>query len=199
MDQHEKNRSLVCVLCLSKASSLRPITEGTRDFIRIFLQDFQSRENLYPLVICGTCRVACGAYAKECTRVPKIHNFNLQNSITTRSQGMCKCEICVAAGTREGRSNLPGFKSKNLKRGRPKSSTDTEGISGRKAMVICETCYSKYGRGNRHRCNQFTRASNLKSMMKHGESSSNSADAAVADYMRTKSESPGKTIFLVFT
>lgn len=44
--------------------------------------------------------------------------------------------MCVAAGTRESRSNLPGFKPKNLKRGRPKSSIDTEGISGRKEWLF---------------------------------------------------------------
>lgn len=201
MDLHEKNRNLVCVFCLSKASSLRSITESIRVVIQKFLLDFESKQNFYPSVICGTCRVACGEYSKGGKRIPMIHNYNLQNSIVTRSQGMCKCEICVAAGTREGRSNLPGFQAKKLKRGRPRSSPDTEDVGGSKAVAICETCYSKYGRGKRHRCTQFTRTSNLKNMLKKGESSSGSSstDAAVADYMRSKPETPGKFFFSNFT
>lgn len=197
MDLHEKNRNLVCILCLSKTSSLRPISDTASAVIRQLLQDFDSKRNLYPSVICGTCRVACGEFSKGGSRVPKIHNYKPENSTITRSQGICKCEICVAASTREGRSNLPGFVSKNLKRGRPRSSPDTESIGGCK--TFCETCYSEYGRGKRHRCTSFARASNLKTMLKAGagESSSSSSDAAVADYLRSKPVTPGKMILVL--
>jgi hypothetical protein len=198
MDRHEKNRKLVCVLCLSRTTPLRPISESTKTVVRKFLQGFEAGENLYPSVICTTCRVACGEYSKGGTRVPRIHNYKPENSIITRSQGICKCEICVAASTYDCRTNLPGFESKKPKLGRPRSTPGTEDIGRCQAVVICNTCYSEYGRGKRHRCTQSTRASNLKKILKKEDPSSSSADAAVADYMRSKPETPGTIIYRLY-
>lgn len=185
MDNHNKNRKKVCILCLSKRKDLRPISDAVKSVIREkILRDVDARNWYYPVSICTSCRLFCTSRRKTAV---SLYSYKYDYKNITRSNDKCDCEICKATETVVGK-NFPNVVPRKVA-GRPKK----EDTNAAKVVRLCNLCLTEIKPGKKHACNATNRAENITKILKN-DASSKAAEAAVSKFLSEKAEASGKEL-----
>ena len=160
MDDHNKLRKRLCLVCCDKAD--RTIPESLVPVIREFLVLGYQRE--YPRLpegLCGTCRVAINSMKNRDFDVtlPEWFDYKtMANYHFPRDGSRCECVLCTKASS----AHLFGQPSSKSKRpGRPKS---TEKRTSR-IIHLCGTCLAPTEDGLSHRCTKGQSGAKLAAKM----------------------------------
>ena len=97
MTEHDKQRSKVCVICLQKSKSDRPLSARDIELIRRFAREnYNILDSDYPSGLCGGCRLTLFKKEKDPTKVLNVVIFTPDRGTQLRSS-VCECKICEVA------------------------------------------------------------------------------------------------------
>ena len=75
MNRHEECRKMVCALCMGKTKKLRKISlQISNDIEELFIPNFSLTNSMFPISICGTCRLQI---LKKKNLLPQCHTIFL--------------------------------------------------------------------------------------------------------------------------
>ena len=167
MEQHEKSRSCLCLICGSSAN--RVLTPRLESVVANFLISDYSVENLrLPKAACTSCVVVLNDFAKNdfSRSLPDFVDYSGMVSFRPpRGTKECQCMLCIKAPFRGkfGKKRFSGKfgqrKTTKRKHGRP-SNDENANV---KFSKLCPKCLSPIGRGLNHNCSKSTLVSNVSS------------------------------------
>ena len=154
-----ENRKMVCLLCMTKAKTMREITEETiREHV---IPGYDGIDERLPTVVCATCFTVLHEYNRGSfkRKIPLFDHHNLSNlRPMTRNQDTCACTVCEI-----GRSSISSFFINKRKRpsvGRPSAQKDSASEK-RRPTKICSWCLGTVAKGVFHLCSDAARHENL--------------------------------------
>ena len=95
--EHDRCRSLVCVVCYSKA--LRKLNDSEVELVEKYIIDgYSVIDQNFPCGICTTCSIALYQKSKDpdC-RLKTVDEYDPERKTNLRSVSECDCKICKIA------------------------------------------------------------------------------------------------------
>ena len=207
---HKHYRLAVCVICVKKGNSPRPITETgqlLKQIQRHWIENYDPKNPKLPLSVCGRCRMILSAIdkgGKTTEDLPDPVDFSewkYPGLGSTRSsigldqldeQVNCQCDLCrigrVGPNTDPIQYNTISRKPYNL--GRPKQSSSSR-LPPRVPITICFRCLQLLKKGESHpsNCGIQERRDNVQSLL---ESDPRGYEIAASKLIKSKAESAPK-------
>ena len=206
---HKHYRLAVCVICVKKGNSPRPITETgqlLKQIQRHWIENYDPKNPKLPLSVCGRCRMILSAIdkgGKTTEDLPDPVDFSewkYPGLGSTRSsigldqldeQVNCQCDLCRIG--RVGPNTDPiayGLSRKPYNLGRPKQSGSSR-LPPRVPITICFRCLQLLKKGESHpsNCGIQERRDNVQSLL---ESDPRGYEIAASKLIKSKAESAPK-------
>ena len=136
MNQHEKSRSKLCLICWGYGK--KPITQNIADTIRSYLiEGYVTSDVRFPSSLCTTCFTRLSEYQRGLFNRPLAPWYDCSGMARFRLQRhaiSCECPICEKA---EGVTKF-GAKTSKRRVGRPKSSNNSS--TKPSILMLCNMC-----------------------------------------------------------
>ena len=149
----------VCLLCLGKTKTMRPVTDNQRELINAYLVSGLSKnDDRLPRALCTTCRLRVSELPVGGTGQANVFDHSILNDLRpiTRGSSICECLVCKV-----GRSNINTSLNRRPAVGRPSIDAKDKPM----AIKLCSSCLSEVGPGKPHTCSPNSRDSNLQEIV----------------------------------
>ena len=164
---HQGVLKKICGICCKKNTNLQNITPAIlRHITDNFFEGYSLTNGEFPTVVCGSCRVALGARAKEVAngvesphKLPLPKYDTIRGTRTSRSDTSpgCPCGWC-AIWRLNGGPHMHYMLENKTPLGRPLETVPPPAPGTR---VVCDRCHGEVRRGVKHDCTAHTMEQNI--------------------------------------